>query len=107
MFRPLDFVSSTMSKLFGGKDPFDDPFFTRPFGGIFSGKNPFDDPFDYQSGSKKEIFIEELGSEDDTQKHSEGSKELVVNKNPNNESNGMYVVFFTSFVVFKLQWLSF
>ncbi|KAM7472105.1 hypothetical protein LguiA_010288 [Lonicera macranthoides] len=81
-----------MSKFFGGKDPFDDPFFTRPFGGIFSGKNPFDDPFftnpfDYQSGSKKEISIEELGSKDDTQKHSEPSKELVV-KNPNNETNG-------------------
>lgn len=92
MFSSLDFVS-TMSKLFGGKDPFDDPFFTRPFGGIFSGKNPFDDPFftnpfDYQSGSKKEIYIEELGSEDDTQKRSEPSKELVV-KNPNNETNGM------------------
>jgi len=26
---------SLMSNFFGGRDPFDDPFFTRPFGGMF------------------------------------------------------------------------
>ncbi|KAF5797606.1 putative myeloid leukemia factor [Helianthus annuus] len=30
--------------LFGGRDPFDDPFFTRPFGGIFS-SGPLGSPF--------------------------------------------------------------
>ncbi|KAG5228459.1 glycine-rich family protein [Salix suchowensis] len=38
---------SLLSGLFGGRDPFDDPFFTRPFGGMLessffgSGGNPF------------------------------------------------------------------
>nr|XP_004515767.1 uncharacterized protein LOC101499362 isoform X1 [Cicer arietinum]XP_004515768.1 uncharacterized protein LOC101499362 isoform X1 [Cicer arietinum] len=27
--------SSLLSSVFGGRDPFDDPFFTRPFGGMF------------------------------------------------------------------------
>ena len=26
---------SLASSFFGGRDPFDDPFFTRPFGGLF------------------------------------------------------------------------
>ncbi|XP_059651553.1 uncharacterized protein LOC132299111 isoform X2 [Cornus florida] len=63
---------------FGGKDPFDDPFFTSPFGSIFGRKNLFDDPFfphpfDGKSSSErqlKEIAIEELNSDDNTQKHS-------------------------------------
>ncbi|XP_071718005.1 uncharacterized protein [Rutidosis leptorrhynchoides] len=38
-----------MSKLFGGKDPFDDPFFTDPFGSHF--------------GPRKEITIEELDND--------------------------------------------
>ncbi|MFS8003774.1 putative myeloid leukemia factor [Helianthus anomalus] len=33
-----------MPDLFGGRDPFDDPFFTRPFGGIFS-SGPLGSPF--------------------------------------------------------------
>jgi hypothetical protein len=38
---------SLLSDIFGGRDPFDDPFFTRPFGGMLesnffgSGGNPF------------------------------------------------------------------
>ncbi|KAK4338308.1 hypothetical protein RND71_042795 [Anisodus tanguticus] len=38
---------SLLSGFFGGRDPFDDPFFTRPFGGMF-GSTPFGpsgDPF--------------------------------------------------------------
>ncbi|PRQ18035.1 putative myeloid leukemia factor [Rosa chinensis] len=31
---------SLMSNVFGGRDPFDDPFFTRPFGGIFDSGFP-------------------------------------------------------------------
>ncbi|XP_024986266.1 uncharacterized protein LOC112521566 [Cynara cardunculus var. scolymus] len=33
-----------MPSLFGGRDPFDDPFFTRPFGGIFP-PGPVGSPF--------------------------------------------------------------
>ncbi|XP_073157140.1 uncharacterized protein [Henckelia pumila] len=58
-----------MSKLFGGKDPFDHPFFTQPFGGLFGGRSPFDDPFftrpfDVHAGSRKQITIEELNPHD-------------------------------------------
>nr|GMD99938.1 myeloid leukemia factor 1 isoform X1 [Ipomoea batatas] len=29
---------SLMSSFFGGRDPFDDPFFTQPFGGLFESR---------------------------------------------------------------------
>ncbi|KAK6140990.1 hypothetical protein DH2020_025257 [Rehmannia glutinosa] len=59
-----------MDNFFGGKDPFDHPFFTQPFGGLFGGKSPFDAPFftntfDDLSVSRKQITIEELNPEDD------------------------------------------
>ncbi|XP_076950623.1 uncharacterized protein LOC143623657 [Bidens hawaiensis] len=48
------FSSFGMPDLFGGRDPFDDPFFTRPFGGIFSsgplGGSPFMDFNPFGSG---------------------------------------------------------
>lgn len=36
-----------MSSFFGGRDPFDDPFFTRPFGGMFESNffGPNGNPF--------------------------------------------------------------
>ncbi|XP_057805703.1 uncharacterized protein LOC131020718 [Salvia miltiorrhiza] len=54
---------------FGGKDPFDHPFFTQPFGGLFGGTNPFADPFftsnfGRNSGPRKQISIEELNPDD-------------------------------------------
>ncbi|CAA0806057.1 Unknown protein [Striga hermonthica] len=68
-----------MDNFFGGKDPFDHPFFSQPFGGIFGGKSPFDDPFfsgafdsPFSSGpfgdrtsSRKQIKIEELNPENE------------------------------------------
>ncbi|KAL5815268.1 hypothetical protein ACOSQ3_026058 [Xanthoceras sorbifolium] len=38
---------SLMSSVFGGRDPFDDPFFTRPFGGMFGSSffGPSGSPF--------------------------------------------------------------
>lgn len=50
---------------FGGKDPFEHPFFTQRFGGLFGGRNPFDDPFftsNFGSHSvpRNQISIEEL-----------------------------------------------
>ena len=55
---------------FGGKDPFDHPFFTQPFGGLFGGTHPFVDPFftsnfGNNSGPRKQISIEELNPDDD------------------------------------------
>lgn len=66
-----------MAKLFGGKDPFDDPFFTQPFGSFFGG-SLFDRPFGDQPGSNKQITIEELNPDDDSAKTSDGGKELIV-----------------------------
>ncbi|KAL7203705.1 hypothetical protein ACSBR2_016877 [Camellia fascicularis] len=67
-----------MSKLFGGKDPFDDPFFTHPFGGMFGTLT--------DSGNRsKEVTIEELDSDGNplNLNHSDQpNKELIV-KNPN------------------------
>ncbi|XP_027113059.2 uncharacterized protein [Coffea arabica] len=57
-----------MSGIFGGRDPFDDPFFTRPFGGLFGSKMSFSaaspgDPV--HSNRLKAPIIEELDIEDD------------------------------------------
>lgn len=79
-----------MSKLFGGKDPFDDPFFTEPFGGWFG----WSDPFDGLQGSREQITIEELNPEGDggqAHENSEPRKDLVVkNKKPSKKSNGSH-----------------
>ncbi|XP_027113060.1 uncharacterized protein [Coffea arabica] len=83
-----------MSKLFGGKDPFDDPFFSEPFGGFFGEKNPFADPFfaspfGYPPASRKQISIEEINPDDDDDgaNISNAGKELSV-RNPNYHANG-------------------
>ncbi|XP_038688109.1 uncharacterized protein LOC119987308 isoform X2 [Tripterygium wilfordii] len=53
---------SLMSSFFGGRDPFDDPFFTRPFGGMFessffgSGGSPF-------PGMQPPAFLEHQAAE--------------------------------------------
>lgn len=89
-----------MAKFFGGKDPFDHPFFTQPFGGLFGGNNPFDDPFFTNqfgnrsgSGSRKQIKIEEMNPDDDgahdAWQNNVPSKELSVN-NWNEHPTGMY-----------------
>lgn len=88
-----------MAKLFGGKDPFDHPFFTQPFGSLFGGNNPFDDPFftrpfDLQPGSRQ-ITIEELNPDSDSgngfQNKDMSNKELVV-KNPTDHESGIHFV---------------
>lgn len=61
-----------MSKLFGGKDPFDDPFFT--------------DPFARHVGSKKEITIEEL--DNDGNALVDNTQLATVNKTPAHKSHG-------------------
>lgn len=80
-----------MSKLFGGKDPFDDPFFTQPFSSFFGGRL-FDRPFGDQPGSSKQITIEELNPDDDSAKTSDGGKDLVV-RNPEKNASGNHKSF--------------
>lgn len=38
---PFTGFGGGMPSLFGGRDPFDDPFFTNPFGGMLQQPNPF------------------------------------------------------------------
>ncbi|KAI4327073.1 hypothetical protein L6164_019574 [Bauhinia variegata] len=80
---------SMLSNFFGGRNPFDDPFFTRPFGGMFesslfgSSGNPF--PNMYPSGflehqapeprKPRGPIIEELHSDDEKEAAGEEKKE--------------------------------
>lgn len=94
---------SIMSSFFGGRDPFDDPFFTRPFGGMFESSffgprgNPFPDMhrpafIERQAPEPQRSrgpIIEELDSDDE--------KEATVNEKKENprkhgrSSNGPFV----------------
>lgn len=70
---------SLLSNFFGGRDPFDDPFFTRPFGGMFESSffaptgSPFPDmhPSGFLENQAPEPrksrgpIIEELNSDDE------------------------------------------
>ncbi|KAL8119192.1 hypothetical protein AgCh_016636 [Apium graveolens] len=66
--------TSTMPSIFGGRDPFDDPF-TRPFGSI-SGSGMFNSSGPFGSSSQvsemKGPVIEELFSEDEGEEADEG-----------------------------------
>ncbi|KAI3741230.1 hypothetical protein L1987_58900 [Smallanthus sonchifolius] len=66
--RILELLKSKMSKLVGGKDPFDDPFFT-----------------DRHVGSRKEITFEEL---DNDGQDSVPNREVSVSKTPAHKSHG-------------------
>lgn len=60
---------SMMSSIFGGRDPFDDPFFTRPFGsmsgsGMFDTSGPFAFGDSAQVSRSKGTVIEELDTSD-------------------------------------------
>ncbi|XP_075510853.1 uncharacterized protein LOC142546815 isoform X1 [Primulina tabacum] len=86
-----------MSKFFGGKDPFDHPFFAQPFGGLFGARSPFDDPFftrpfDVHTDSRKQIAIEELSPDDqdgnNATQNQMDSEELSV-WNPNEFQTGI------------------
>lgn len=49
--------------LFGGRDPFDDPFFSRPFGGMFGPSAASRDT--PQIGGGSGIIVEEFNSDDE------------------------------------------
>ncbi|KAJ8764222.1 hypothetical protein K2173_005402 [Erythroxylum novogranatense] len=80
---------SLLSGFFGGRDPFDDPFFTRPFGGMFqsgffgSNPNPFVNmhPPAYleneapQPKKSRGPIIEEIDSDDENKEADDDKKE--------------------------------
>ncbi|GAA0172351.1 hypothetical protein LIER_26195 [Lithospermum erythrorhizon] len=78
-------VFRKMAKLFGGKDPFEDPFFSEPFERLFDWKNEFDG----QPSSRKQITIDEINPDGDDTHHAQEatdeSKQLV-KKNPKKKS---------------------
>ncbi|PSS21586.1 Heme A synthase [Actinidia chinensis var. chinensis] len=63
---------SMRSSIFGGRDPFDDPFFTRPFGSIF-GSSMFNSGVPFrespQISRSKEPIIEELHTDDEEEEN--------------------------------------
>ncbi|XP_017216430.1 uncharacterized protein LOC108194050 [Daucus carota subsp. sativus] len=69
---------STMPSLFGGRDPFDDPFFTRPFGSI-SGSGMFGTAGQFGNSSQvsemKGPVIKELDSEDEGEQEGDGDQD--------------------------------
>ncbi|KAJ6320521.1 hypothetical protein OIU78_015836 [Salix suchowensis] len=86
-----------MPGLFGGRDPFDDPFFTRPFGSML-GSGRFDPPSSTsrevsQTNRGKTLVIEELSSDEEGEKKdvqtgdekSDHQKHIGSNKEPSVE----------------------
>ncbi|KAJ6400417.1 hypothetical protein OIU84_015961 [Salix udensis] len=86
-----------MPGLFGGRDPFDDPFFTRTFGSML-GSGRFDPPSSTsrevsQTNRGKTLVIEELSSDDEGEKKdvqtgdekSDHQKHIGSNKEPSVE----------------------
>ncbi|XP_076930840.1 uncharacterized protein LOC143595792 [Bidens hawaiensis] len=65
---------SIFSSIFGGRDPFDDPFFTRPFGSMFNTHSSFDETPHSNTNSPKGLLIEELGSDDELEEVKEDVK---------------------------------
>lgn len=108
---------SLMSSMFGGRDPFDDPFFTRPFGGMFQSSffgpnvNPFAEmhPSGFLEQQAPEPrrsrgpIIEEINSDDENEdadkekkenprKHGRSSKEPYI-EGPDDEVEGKLSLF--------------
>lgn len=92
---------SMFSSIFGGRDPFDDPFFTRPFGSVFDSSGHTDS---LHASRSRQPIIEELNSDDETEIEEEnevtGSKCKSISQNskkpsreplvehPDDEDNG-------------------
>ncbi|KAI9080004.1 hypothetical protein K1719_038069 [Acacia pycnantha] len=56
---------SMLSNLFGGRDPFDDPFFTRPFDSIFGSTSSSAQRNTQNMNKDKGVVIKELDSDDE------------------------------------------
>lgn len=109
--------TSMMPSIFGGRDPFDDPFFTRPFGSI-SGSGLFNTSGSFSNSSQvsgmKGPVIEELCSEDEGEEEEDGgrdesaknekceapnvdcsNKDPIV-EHPDDKDNGTWIISFRS-----------
>ncbi|KAI4356794.1 hypothetical protein L6164_000784 [Bauhinia variegata] len=62
-FGGFGFHRSVMPSLFGGRDPFDDPFFTQPFGSMFGPSSTSN--YMQKASKEKGVLIEELDSDDE------------------------------------------
>ena len=62
-FGDFGFHRSRMPSLFGGRDPFDDPFFTDPFDSLFGPSSA--SRAMQKTNREKGIVIEELDSDDE------------------------------------------
>lgn len=87
-FGDFGFRGSMFPSIFGGKDPFDDPFFTRPFGGGFgSDMSSSRGPGNLQHANRsKGPVIEELDSDPEGELEKEEEDDVSdaawANKNP-------------------------
>lgn len=63
-FGSFGFHGSMFPSIFGGRDPFDDPFFTRPHGSLFS-SDKISSSSPRNSEPTKGPVIEELDSDDE------------------------------------------
>lgn len=103
---------SLVSSVFGGRDPFDDPFFTQPFGGMFESSlfGSRGSPFmampgtgflehQVQQPNTRGPIIEELNSDDEKEeeekkdnprKHRRSSKEPYV-EDADDEASGVFL----------------
>ncbi|KAL4562798.1 hypothetical protein LXL04_026829 [Taraxacum kok-saghyz] len=73
---------SMTSSIFGGIDPFDDPFFTRPFGSIFE-PTIFDThgSSDLNSNSSKGLVIEEIDTDNEEEEEEDQNSNSEVTDN--------------------------
>ncbi|KAL2553010.1 uncharacterized protein Fot_06629 [Forsythia ovata] len=64
-FGGFGFRGSMFPSIFGGRDPFDDPFFTRPFGSMFDSNSAHGESRHTSASRSKGPVIEELDSDDE------------------------------------------
>lgn len=94
-FRRFGSRRTKMPSLFGERDPFDDPFFTRPFGSMFE-PSIFDQSATSRQTAEvnrgKGVVIEELDSDDEedngTTDHIAGSGREPSIEHPDDVANG-------------------
>lgn len=102
-----------MANLFGGRDPFDDPFFTRPFDSMFS---PEFAPRNMQNMSKeKGVVIKELDADDEgcINNFETGDKDQTITRStvepsvehPDDDVDGELVTYFRCFIWLYLVYL--
>lgn len=81
---------SMMSNLFGERDPFDDPFFTRPFGSMFESSVSDSHTSAYDKGKKDGahgLVIQEISS-DEEMEEDDDLRDQKKDRNENNSGSG-------------------